>query len=108
MRGALRLMLGYLVSGQGPYYGQAVWFTKYHSEQIPSAQERYYNEIKRVTSVLDGHLKKQPKGADGPWLVGDKFSYADLAFVPWQHLSQVVRLYPSTAFFTYGVCANFA
>jgi len=82
--------LFFQVSGQGPYYGQAVWFTKYHSEQIPSAQERYYNEIKRVTSVLDGHLKKQPKGADGPWLVGDKFSYADLAFVPWQHLSQVI------------------
>jgi glutathione S-transferase len=43
------------------------------------------DEVKRVTSVLDGHLKKQEKGADGPWLVGGKFSYADLAFVPWQN-----------------------
>ncbi|KAH9875381.1 hypothetical protein J1614_004873 [Plenodomus biglobosus] len=77
--------LFFQVSGQGPYYGQAVWFTRYHSEQLPSAKERYYNEIKRVTGVLDAHLKTQPKGEDGPWLVGGKFSYADLAFVPWQY-----------------------
>lgn len=79
-----RQWLFFQVSGQGPYYGQAVWFTKYHPEQIESAQSRYYREIERVTSVLNGHLEKQEKGADGPWLVGGKFSYADLAFVPWQ------------------------
>ena len=77
------------VSGQGPYYGQAVWFTKFHPETIPSAQDRYYNEIKRVTSVLEGHLikqKEQNKGTDGPWLVGGKYSYADMAFVTWQSM----------------------
>lgn len=79
-----RQWLFFQVSGQGPYYGQAAWFTKYHPEQIESAQSRYYREIERVTSVLNGHLEKQEKGADGPWLVGGKFSYADLAFVPWQ------------------------
>jgi len=79
-----RQWLFFQVSGQGPYYGQAVWFTKFHSEQLPSAQDRYYREIERVVSVLNGHLEKQDKGADGPWLVGGKFSYADLAFVPWQ------------------------
>jgi hypothetical protein len=31
------------VSGQGPYYGQAVWFTKYHPEAVQSARERYYS-----------------------------------------------------------------
>ncbi|KAF3008697.1 hypothetical protein E8E13_009463 [Curvularia kusanoi] len=76
--------LFFQVSGQGPYYGQAVWFTKYHSEQIESAKERYYREIERVTGVLDKHLRSQEKGTDGPWLVGGKFTYADLAFVPWQ------------------------
>jgi glutathione S-transferase len=35
--------------------------------------------------VLEGHLKKQEKGADGPWLVGGKYSFADMAFVPWQN-----------------------
>jgi glutathione S-transferase len=71
--------------GQGPYFGQAVWFTKFHSEQLESAKERYYAEIKRVTSVLEDHLKKQEKGTDGPWLVGNKYSYADLSFVPWHN-----------------------
>jgi glutathione S-transferase len=50
---------------------------------VESAKERYYAEIKRVSSVLEEHLKKQEKGVDGPWLVGNKYSYADLSFVPW-------------------------
>lgn len=83
-----RQWLFFQVSGQGPYYGQAMWFTKFHSEQIASAQDRYYREIERVTSVLNTHLEKQDKGADGPWLVGGKYSYADLAFVPWQYIGE--------------------
>ena len=77
--------LYFQVTGQGPYYGQAVWFTKFHAEQLDSAKERYYKEIQRVTSVLENHLKSQPKGADGPWLVGGKYSFADMSFVPWQN-----------------------
>ena len=81
--------LFFQVSGQGPYYGQAVWFKKYHQEQLPSAIERYVKEINRVSGVLDKCLAQQKKehgGSDGPWLVGNKFSYADLAFIPWQGL----------------------
>ncbi|KAJ5099342.1 hypothetical protein N7532_006343 [Penicillium argentinense] len=69
--------LHFQVSGQGPYFGQAVWFTRYHPEQIESAKERYYNEIRRVSGVLDRVLK------DKEYLVGNKWSYADLAFIPW-------------------------
>lgn len=66
-------------SGQGPYFGQKVWFSVYHQEKnLTSAIERYANEVKRVVGVLDAHLKKS-----GDWLVGDKCTYADLAFVPW-------------------------
>jgi glutathione S-transferase len=83
--------LMYQVSGQGPYYGQTVWFMKYHPEKVESAVDRYANEIKRVTGVLEGHLKAQKEkagaGSDGPWLVGDKMSYADIAWVPWQYLA---------------------
>ena len=79
-----RQWLFFQVSGQGPYYGQAVWFSKYHPEQVASAQDRYYREIERVTGVLNAHLDKQDKGVDGPWLVGGRFSYVDLAFVCWQ------------------------
>ncbi|CAG8948970.1 hypothetical protein HYFRA_00002098 [Hymenoscyphus fraxineus] len=75
------------LTGQGPYFGQYIWFTKYHSEKLPSVIERYYKEINRVTGVLEGALAKQkeafPSG-DGPWLVGNKLSYVDLSFVPWQ------------------------
>ncbi|KAJ5852636.1 uncharacterized protein N7529_012021 [Penicillium soppii] len=76
-------------TGQGPYYGQAYWFKKYHAEKIPSAIERYVNEAKRVTGVLDKWLGQQKEAnadnlGDGPWLVGNKLSYADIAFIPWQ------------------------
>ncbi|KAL8638508.1 MAG: hypothetical protein Q9228_004343 [Teloschistes exilis] len=85
--------LHFQTSGQGPYYGQAYWFQKLHSEQLPSAIERYNKELNRVTRVLEDHLKQQKQlyaekapGSDGPWLVGNKLSYADIAFVPWQVL----------------------
>ena len=81
--------LFFQISGQGPYYGQAVWFIKYHGEKVPSAIERYTNEIGRVTGVLEGHLAQQKEKypGDGPWLVGNKLSYADIAFVPWQRIA---------------------
>jgi glutathione S-transferase len=81
--------LYFQVSGQGPYYGQAVWFKKFHPEQVPSAVERYVKEISRVCGVLDGHLAKQKVDSEGngPWLVGNKLSYADLAFIPWQWIT---------------------
>ena len=84
-------------TGQGPYYGQASWFKKYHHEQLPTALERYVKEANRVTSVLEGHLaakktQSQKDGSDsgGPWLVGNKMSYADLAFVPYQTMIYMI------------------
>ncbi|KAG0141520.1 hypothetical protein CROQUDRAFT_663736 [Cronartium quercuum f. sp. fusiforme G11] len=71
--------LFFQASGQGPYFGQAVWFKNYHSEKIPSAIERYENEIKRVFGVLDSVLSKQE------WLVGGKYTIADLSFVTWHN-----------------------
>ncbi|KAK0515202.1 hypothetical protein JMJ35_002581 [Cladonia borealis] len=64
-------------SGQGPYFGQCAWFTLFHPEKLESAQTRYANELKRIVGVLDRTLKGQE------WLVGDKSTYADLAFVMW-------------------------
>ena len=65
------------MSGQGPYFGQLAWFGHFHDEKLPSAKERYSNEVKRVTKVLDTVL------SDKEYLVGGKCSYADLSFVPW-------------------------
>ncbi|KAB8301360.1 hypothetical protein EYC80_003237 [Monilinia laxa] len=69
--------LHFQMSGQGPYYGQAAWFTKFHSEKVDSAVERYLEQIKRVLYVLDKHLQGRT------WLVGDKCTFADLSFVTW-------------------------
>lgn len=81
--------LFFQASGQGPYYGQATWFSTYHSERLQSAIDRYVNEVNRVAGVINGHLEKQKKEhgdkGDGPWLVGGKMSYADIAFVSWQY-----------------------
>ncbi|OQU98800.1 Glutathione S-transferase, domain-containing protein [Cladophialophora immunda] len=82
--------LCFQASGQGPYYGQAGWFKLFHQEKVPSALDRYLKEIGRVTGVLEAHLAQQRREnfgdeGDGPWLVGNKLSYADIAFVPWQH-----------------------
>ncbi|KAL2847306.1 glutathione S-transferase [Aspergillus pseudodeflectus] len=69
--------LHFQMSGQGPYFGQFSWFTRFHPEKVQSAIDRYHNEILRVSGVLDGVLK------DREYLVGDRFSYADAAFLPW-------------------------
>lgn len=86
------------MSGQGPYFGQVAFFKFIHEEVVPtispsftpiadpptqknliSVIERFQKEVKRVTGVIDGHLKKTGK----PYLVGDKISYVDLAWIPW-------------------------
>lgn len=72
------------VSGQGPYFGQAGWFTVLHAEKLPSAIERYQNEVRRTHGVLEGWLQ------DREWLVGDKITYADLAFSTWNDRSDAV------------------
>lgn len=66
----------------GPYFGQRAWFVLYHQEKREDCLERYGNEIRRVLGVVDSHLKKTGK----PYLVGDKCTYADLAFMPWHWL----------------------
>lgn len=75
----LNQWLHFQMSGQGPYYGQAFWFSNYHPEKIPSAVERYKKELRRVTGALNIALEGKQ------YLVGDKLTYADLAFVPWQN-----------------------
>lgn len=63
--------------GQGPYFGQLGWFAFYHEEKIPSAIERYVKEVHRVLGVLDNILEGKQ------YLVDEKVSYADISFIPW-------------------------
>ena len=70
--------LHFQMSGQGPYYGQVFYFNRYHLEKVQSVIDRFIKEMKRVSQVLDTYLENRE------WLVGDKCTYADLAFLPWQ------------------------
>ena len=91
--------LFFQASGQGPYFGQAAWFSMFHNEKLPSAIDRYKNEIKRVLGVLESVLSKQT------WLVEDKYTIADLSFIPWNEFAftaiikddvDVEKEYPAT------------
>ncbi|KAE9363690.1 hypothetical protein N431DRAFT_489575 [Stipitochalara longipes BDJ] len=62
--------------------GQAAWVEKFHPEKIAGTQNRYKDQIKRVSQVLDKHLKATGK----EYLVGDECTYADLSFVTWDIL----------------------
>ncbi|KAJ4250224.1 hypothetical protein NW762_012039 [Fusarium torreyae] len=72
-----RQWLHFQTSGQGPYFGQASWFTLFHPEKLPSARVRYIKEIQRITKVIDSALQGRE------WLVGGQCTYADIALVPW-------------------------
>ncbi|CAG9997500.1 unnamed protein product [Clonostachys byssicola] len=76
----LKQYLHFQMSGQGPYFGQAVWFHRFHPEDVPSAKTRYEEQVTRVLGVLDNILK------DKEYLVANKLTYADLAFVPWSSI----------------------
>ncbi|KAL2202667.1 glutathione S-transferase [Sarocladium strictum] len=79
-----RQWLYYQTTGQGPYFGQAMWFIIY--QQIPEARARYVKEVNRVTAVLEGHLEKQRPDVEGNvWFLGGKMSFVDIAFFTWQN-----------------------
>ena len=61
-----------------------------HPEKLPSAIERYSNEVKRVLGVLEQSLRGKQ------WLVGDKCTYADLAFVTWNDRMDMVLGVPDS------------
>ncbi|OAA32386.1 Glutathione S-transferase protein [Moelleriella libera RCEF 2490] len=79
----LKQYLHFQMSGQGPYFGQHIWFRKFHPEQLPSAKKRYDEQVLRVFDVLNTILEGKE------YLVGDKFTYADLVFIPWNRVVKV-------------------
>lgn len=99
-------------SGHAPMIGQALHFRYFHSAPVPSAVERYTDEVRRVYGVLEMALAErrealimdldvenadaylagttplsQSRYFDYPvWLVGDRATIADLSFVPWNNV----------------------
>lgn len=78
--------LFFQASGQGPYFGQADWFLKYHPEKVPGAVERYQNEVRRILGVLNDVLSKQE------WLIAGKPTIVDLSFATYVPLHDVLKL----------------
>lgn len=62
----IKQYLHFQMSGQGPYFGQAMWFHLYHSEDLPSAKSRYEDQAMRVFEVLNNILEGKE------YLVGGK------------------------------------
>jgi GST-like protein len=65
------------MGGIGPMFGQANHFINAAPEKIPYAIERYSNEVRRLTRVLEKRLSA------APYLAGDEYSIADIATFPW-------------------------
>lgn len=67
------------MSAQAPAIGYKVWLGRtYEASEIVAGNEFLTVEIKRGLGVIDRQLAKN----GGPYLLGAKVSYADLAFVP--------------------------
>jgi len=80
--------LFYQASHQGPTFGNCQWFMFYHTERLPSAIIRFQGEIKRIFGVLNDVLSKKS------WLVGNKCTIADLAFIKYNDYA-IRNLLPS-------------
>ncbi|EFY89876.1 glutathione S-transferase Ure2-like protein [Metarhizium acridum CQMa 102] len=87
-----RQFLYFQASDQGPYYGHAAWFKKFHHENLPSALDHYVKEVHRVTGVWEKVLSEKNvfSSQDVPWLVGGKYSVADLASISCQNVISIM------------------
>ncbi|KAI8663347.1 hypothetical protein NCS57_00935300 [Fusarium keratoplasticum] len=97
---ALKQYLHFQMSGQGPYFGQAVWFHRC-PDDIPIAKQRYIEQTVRVFEVLETILK------DREYLVGDKCTYADLCFVPWNRVALFAPFFKDTLWDRYRIEERF-
>jgi GST-like protein len=71
------------VGGPGPMLGQLGYFSKFASEKIPHAIERFTKEAARLFGVLDRRL------GEAPYLAGD-LSIADIVNFTWPHAARTV------------------
>ena len=65
------------MGGIGPMFGQWNHFGAYAPEKVPYAIQRYTNEVKRLTRVLNHRLDETR------FLAGDEYSMADIITYPW-------------------------
>lgn len=77
--------LFFQVGGVGPMFGQFGHFYKYAKDKCdhPYPVERYATEAKRLLGVLEARLTGRT------FLVGEEYSIADMATMPWVNGAQV-------------------
>ncbi|KAF2148217.1 glutathione S-transferase [Myriangium duriaei CBS 260.36] len=73
----------WMQSGIGPMQGQANHFYRYAPEKIEYGINRYQTETKRLYQVLEDRLVAQSSKGKGLWIVGGKYTIADLACFSW-------------------------
>ncbi|RMX75233.1 hypothetical protein D0869_11815 [Hortaea werneckii] len=73
----------WMQSGIGPMQGQANHFYRYAPEKIQYAINRYQVETKRLYQVLNDRLATQKAAGQGLWIVGGKFTVADISCFSW-------------------------
>lgn len=80
-------VLTFQTAGVGPMQGQANHFSLFAPEKIPYGIKRYYEETKRLYSVLELYLERNEKG---DYLTGDRVTFADVATYPWVAISSKI------------------
>lgn len=83
-RGAMLSWLMFVATGVGPYAGQAVHFKRMAPEKLPYAINRYDYEAERHFGILDAQLAKTP------YMLGDGYSFVDMAVWGWARLMPFV------------------
>jgi glutathione S-transferase len=73
--------LAYQMGAQSPFFSLKAWFSNQHRDKVPSVVERFSDDVVRIASIMEHYLKT----SRGGYLVGDKCTYADLVFVPWNN-----------------------
>ena len=73
----------WLQSGIGPMQGQANHFYRYAPEKIEYGIKRYQTETKRLYQVLNDRLASQQASDQGLWIVGGKYTIADICCFSW-------------------------
>ncbi|KAH9825665.1 Disulfide-bond oxidoreductase, partial [Teratosphaeria destructans] len=75
--------LVWMQSGIGPMQGQANHFYRYAPTKIPYAIDRYQTETRRLYRVLNDRLAAERAAGRGLWVVGGRYSIADLCCFSW-------------------------
>jgi len=69
--------LMFQMASLGPMLGQVHHFIKFNSGKSAYAEERYYNEAKRIYGVLDKRL------GESEFVAGNDYGVADISIWPW-------------------------